>query len=187
MEQNAHIIRYTNNKHGYTRILQWWVVELRIPKTQKHNKKFIDKMMAQAEKLFSKTKKRKKILAMSDIGSIVRGHQNNSFFSQPALHQIFASYVEPKVCYYAQYLNQSVYQVVYRQYRRQRGRCTSDNRLAFNTQLVHLPQRFTDYVIAHECAHLIHKHHQPRFRQLVSELYPSYKIVHKEMRLYLTE
>ncbi|MBY0421685.1 MAG: M48 family metallopeptidase, partial [Parvularculaceae bacterium] len=42
--------------------------------------------------------------------------------------------------------------------------------LSFSWRLILAPPEMLDYVAAHECAHLVHMNHSPRFWGLVGEL-----------------
>lgn len=50
------------------------------------------------------------------------------------------------------------------------GSCTSAGGLSFSWRLILAPPEILDYVAAHECAHLIHMNHSPRFWRLVASL-----------------
>lgn len=55
------------------------------------------------------------------------------------------------------------------------GSCGSKNTLNFNWRLVMAPMEVIDSVIIHELAHCRHKHHDPRFWELVTKHCPTYK------------
>lgn len=50
------------------------------------------------------------------------------------------------------------------------GSCSRDNSISLNIHLVRLPQRLCDYVILHELAHTVHRHHQKAFWDFLDEL-----------------
>ena len=52
------------------------------------------------------------------------------------------------------------------------GSCAPDGTLAFSWRLVMAPDWVTDYVVAHEVAHLRELNHSPRFWALVTQLSP---------------
>ncbi|WP_237213871.1 M48 family metallopeptidase [Falsiroseomonas oryziterrae] len=52
------------------------------------------------------------------------------------------------------------------------GSCAPDGTLAFSWRLVMAPEWVTDYVVAHEVAHLRELNHSPRFWDLVAALSP---------------
>ena len=52
------------------------------------------------------------------------------------------------------------------------GSCAPDGTLAFSWRLVMAPEWVTDYVVAHEVAHLREMNHSARFWALVAQLTP---------------
>jgi hypothetical protein len=50
------------------------------------------------------------------------------------------------------------------------GSCSSHGGLSFSWRLILAPPEILDYVAAHECAHLVHMDHSPRFWRLVQRL-----------------
>jgi hypothetical protein len=74
-----------------------------------------------------------------------------------------------------------------RKMRARRWQCSSKQDIVLNLQLVHLPQKYIQYVAAHECAHLIQKNHSDKFWKVVESLYPKYKEIRKEMRKFILE
>ncbi len=56
------------------------------------------------------------------------------------------------------------------------GSASQDGRIALNPELIHMPSRCIDYVIAHEICHLRHPNHGPQFFRLLTSLMPDWKI-----------
>ncbi len=54
--------------------------------------------------------------------------------------------------------------------------------MLINWRLVHLPPHLTDYVVAHELAHLREPNHSPRFWAIVAQLFPDYLSARRELR-----
>ncbi len=54
-------------------------------------------------------------------------------------------------------------------------------RILINWRLIHLPPHFTDYVVAHELAHLREPNHSPRFWAIVAQLFPDYLSARREL------
>ncbi|WDI32419.1 SprT family zinc-dependent metalloprotease [Hyphococcus flavus] len=50
------------------------------------------------------------------------------------------------------------------------GSCSSEGVLSFSWRLILAPPDILDYVVAHECAHLIHMNHSPAFWRVVRQL-----------------
>ncbi len=66
------------------------------------------------------------------------------------------------------------------------GSCARDrdgaHRVSLNWRMIHFEARLSDYVVAHEIAHVKHMHHGPRFWAAVAKLYPDYVNVRDEIR-----
>lgn len=56
------------------------------------------------------------------------------------------------------------------------GSCTIKNKLIFNPRLIHTPKRCIEYVIMHELCHLIHKHHNKDFFDLLTQMMPDWEL-----------
>lgn len=55
------------------------------------------------------------------------------------------------------------------------GSCSSGGALSFNWRLLLAPADVLDYVVWHECCHLVHLDHSPRFWALVAEHVPEHR------------
>lgn len=55
------------------------------------------------------------------------------------------------------------------------GSCTIKNKLIFNPKLIHTPKRCIEYVIMHELCHVIHKHHNNDFFELLTSMMPDWE------------
>lgn len=85
-------------------------------------------------------------------------------------------YIENRLPYYCELLNIPVPKFKVRRYKRIHGRCSSKGELAFNLYLYHEDKRFIDYVILHECAHLLEFNHSKKFYALIEKIMPDYKL-----------
>jgi predicted metal-dependent hydrolase len=61
------------------------------------------------------------------------------------------------------------------------GYCTRDGRLAFNWQLIALPERVREYVIFHELTHLSEFNHSQAFKRKLRAVCPDYRETEKEL------
>ena len=59
--------------------------------------------------------------------------------------------------------------------RSQWGVCMEGGHIRLNWRLVHLESALSDYVVAHEVAHLVEMNHSKRFWQLLTRLYPDWR------------
>ena len=67
--------------------------------------------------------------------------------------------------------------------RGQWGVCTEGGAIRLNWRLVHLDAGLSDYVVAHEVAHLVEMNHSKRFWSLVSGLYPAWREARERLEL----
>jgi hypothetical protein len=68
------------------------------------------------------------------------------------------------------------------------GSCSRDNSISLNIHLMRLPQHLCDYIILHELAHTLHKHHQKSFWLFLDHLTGGHcKRLDKEMLEYSPE
>ena len=65
------------------------------------------------------------------------------------------------------------------------GSCNSKNILSFNTMMMKLPQHLIEYIIVHELCHIVHKHHQKSFWEMVERFMPNYKQLRIELKSYI--
>jgi predicted metal-dependent hydrolase len=62
------------------------------------------------------------------------------------------------------------------------GSCSRQGGIRVNWRLIHLPPHLSDYVIAHEVAHLLEMNHSKRFWAVVTALYPDWKAARNELK-----
>ena len=65
------------------------------------------------------------------------------------------------------------------------GSCSSKGKIAVSYDLVRLDDIFSEYVIIHELCHLKHHNHSSDYYRLLSEVFPTWKSIRKELRTYL--
>jgi len=74
--------------------------------------------------------------------------------------------------------------LIIRTMKRRWGSCSNKGVITLSTELIKLSDLFIEYVIIHELCHLKHHNHGVYFYKLLSELYPNYKAVRKDLRKY---
>lgn len=98
------------------------------------------------------------------------------------LKKLLLDYVTPLCDLYAARLHMTYRTITVKKLRAKWGSCSSRQELVFNRDLVHLPLVVVKYVVVHEIAHLVHKHHQKSFWQEVAVLMPDYKVHEKFLK-----
>jgi predicted metal-dependent hydrolase len=89
----------------------------------------------------------------------------------------------PRVAHYAAELGVGVPRVRLSNARTQWGVCTEDGTIRLCWRLVHLETALTEYVIAHEVAHLVEMNHSRRFWTLLGRLYPEWRAARERLEL----
>lgn len=74
--------------------------------------------------------------------------------------------------------------LIIRTMKRRWGSCSNKGIITLSTELIKLPDLFIEYVIIHELCHLKHHNHGTGFYKLLSELFPDWKQVRKNLRKY---
>jgi predicted metal-dependent hydrolase len=65
------------------------------------------------------------------------------------------------------------------------GSCSSKGKIAISYDLIRLNEIYSEYVIIHELCHLKHHNHSASYYKLLSEVYPNWKKVRKELQKYI--
>ena len=77
--------------------------------------------------------------------------------------------------------------LVIRTMKRRWGSCSNKGIITLSTELIKLPDLFIEYVILHELCHLKHHNHGTGYYKLLSELFPDWKTVRKELKKYFSQ
>lgn len=64
------------------------------------------------------------------------------------------------------------------------GSCSSDGKLMFSWRLVFAPVNVVEYVVAHECAHLLHHNHSDAFWKATHALHPDISVAKAWLKRY---
>jgi predicted metal-dependent hydrolase len=75
--------------------------------------------------------------------------------------------------------------LVIRTMKRRWGSCSHKGIITLSTELIKLPDTYIEYIILHELCHLKHHNHSREYYRLLSEVFPDYKQVRKELRTYI--
>jgi predicted metal-dependent hydrolase len=77
--------------------------------------------------------------------------------------------------------------LVIRTMKRRWGSCSNKGKITLSTELIKLPDLYIEYVIIHELCHLRHHNHGTGYYKLLSELFPEWRSVRKELRRYIQQ
>ena len=72
-----------------------------------------------------------------------------------------------------------------RSMKRRWGSCSTQGKITLSTELIKLSDKYVEYVIIHELCHLKHHNHGTAYYRLLSELYPDWKMIRKELRQFV--
>jgi len=75
--------------------------------------------------------------------------------------------------------------LIIRTMKRRWGSCSNKGIITLSTELIKLADIYIEYVIIHELCHLKHHNHGPKFYELLSEVFPDWKPVRKELKKYV--
>lgn len=178
---------YKHIQHGYIR-LKGNDMFLSIPLYKKHDLAFKAKLIEKGKKLQEKQQKKEKKRTY-----VKREELEHTYLWWKRIHKKQLCWCEKyphrektlrSICYkqakiYADFYSSKLW-YAYNMLRikrltSKRWSCSSKQNININLDLVHLPKRYLEYVIAHEVTHLKHKHHQKAFRDGLWELMPWYK------------
>ena len=89
----------------------------------------------------------------------------------------------PRAAHFAARLARPAPRIALSNARTQWGVCAQDGTIRLSWRLIHLEPRLSDYVVAHEVAHLVELNHSKRFWQLVAGLYPGWREARESLEL----
>ncbi len=179
-------------RHGYARSQRDGTIVMTIPARLRGDRDFYDALFAKATLLEKKLAQKVIWEPIKDEKVCVFGDYIAST-DLPAdvdvyLSALLRDYITPLCDMYAARIGKQYRTIAIKKLRAKWGSCSSRQELVFNRDLVHLPLAVVKYVVIHEIAHLIHKHHQKSFWDLVAILSPDYKTQEKflkGMRIYV--
>lgn len=75
--------------------------------------------------------------------------------------------------------------LIIRTMKRRWGSCSNKGVITLSTELIKLSDIYIEYVIIHELCHLKHHNHGTGYYKLLTELFPDWKQIRKEMKKYI--
>ena len=91
--------------------------------------------------------------------------------------------LKPRAAHYAAELGVAAPRVALSNARTQWGVCTAEGAIRLSWRLVHVASSLSDYVVAHEVAHLVEMNHSRRFWALLTRLYPGWREARERLEL----
>jgi predicted metal-dependent hydrolase len=89
---------------------------------------------------------------------------------------------EEKIKYFSQLYNLVPKKISIRNQKSRWGSCSRKGNINFNYRIVHLPEKFVDYVVVHELCHLREFNHSEKFWNLVAVAIPDFRKIRREIR-----
>ena len=83
--------------------------------------------------------------------------------------------IPQKVEYYAEIMQVEPASVKINSAKKRYGSCSGTNNLNFSLYLMDKDERFIDYVVVHELAHIKHHNHSKDFYKFIEQIMPDYK------------
>ncbi len=90
--------------------------------------------------------------------------------------------IPEKVRYYAEIMGVVPKSVKINSAEKRYGSCSGENNINFSLYLMDKDEKFIDYVVIHELAHIKHHNHSKDFYEFVSRFMPDYKEISKKYR-----
>lgn len=82
---------------------------------------------------------------------------------------------EARVSFFANRLGVNVHAIRIKSQKTRWGSCSSKGNLNFNWHAIVAPPEVVDYLVVHECCHLVHMNHSKEFWMLVESICPNYR------------
>ena len=83
--------------------------------------------------------------------------------------------IPQKVAYFSSIMGVKPTDVKINSAKKRYGSCSSKNSLNFSLFLMDKDEKFIDYVVVHELAHIVHHNHSKAFYSLIEKYMPDYK------------
>lgn len=170
------IVRKSNMKHCYLRILNKDMIQIRTNYTFSLNEieKLIEKKRKWIEKhidSFSKDNLDENEFYYLGVKHKNLDNRDLDLFYKEEVKKLIPPLIEK----YSQEMKLFPTSIKYRKNKRTWGSCNYKNGLNFNILLAKFPLEVMEYVVIHELAHIKHKNHSKRFWDLVHKYCSDYK------------
>ncbi len=188
-----YIISYKKIRHGYVRLSADGKLNITIPTFLKNDESFKQSLIDKWTKLLARHSKRthiqsqtsEHILLFWEEASLSEIGFKNKKQQDKYLKETLYEYIKPIVDKYSDLIWKNYKEIKIRKLKSKRWSCSYDNTLLFNLDLVHLSTKYIRYVAIHEVCHIKQKNHSSKFRDIVAQYCPDYKILRKELKNFI--
>ena len=178
-------IIYTHNRNWYAKIKNGKLI-VEIPFFLRFNEKWKNNLIEKGMKLLEKQKKYEHLNVMDGDNVLLFWKSVKkseiSWKIEKEIKNILLDYITPLVNQYSENLGYKYKSIRVWKAKTKWWSCSSDQKLMFNINLVHLPTKYIRYVVIHEVCHLKHKNHSDKFWAEVENFLPNYKEIKKELK-----
>lgn len=180
------IIRKKNIKHMYLKIIEPYKIQIRTNPWVDENylENFIHKkrdwIIKNHKNICPKPLDENKMLYLGKIyfkNDLIGDKDIEKFYKEES-----KEFIIPIVEKYSNIMGLYPQKVKFRKNRTRWGSCSSKNNINLNTELIKYDEKFIEYVVVHELAHIKYKNHKKEFWNLVESYMPDFKL-RKKMRL----
>ena len=131
------------------------------------SQKEIDKILLEKKSWLEKT-----IISQREKKKLIKEYSDEDI---KLLRKKAKEVIPQKVEYYAQIMRVTPTSVKINSAKKRFGSCSGTNSLNFSLYLMDKDERFIDYVVVHELAHIRHHNHSKDFYSFIEQFMPDYK------------
>lgn len=131
------------------------------------SQKEIDKILLEKKSWLEKT-----IISQREKRKVIKEYSDDDI---KLLRKKAKEIIPQKVEYYANIMQVNPNSVKINSAKKRYGSCSGTNNLNFSLYLMDKDERFIDYVVVHELAHIKHHNHSKEFYAFIEQFMPDYK------------
>ncbi len=131
------------------------------------SQKEIDKILLEKKSWLEKT-----IISQREKRKVIKEYSEDDI---KLLRKKAKEIIPQKVDYYANIMQVNPNSVKINSAKKRYGSCSGTNNLNFSLYLMDKDERFIDYVVVHELAHIKHHNHSKEFYGFIEQFMPDYK------------
>ena len=131
------------------------------------SQKEIDKILLEKKNWLEKT-----MISQREMKKMIKEYSDEDI---KLLRKKAKEVIPQKVEYYAQIMRVTPTSVKINSAKKRFGSCSGTNSLNFSLYLMDKDERFIDYVVVHELAHIRHHNHSKDFYEFIEQFMPDYK------------